>query len=241
LSRDNPLWVLFGPDPEVQFRADLERDMATVAIIMGLLALGVAVPALVWCRRLSESVAGFKGDASQAEMGERLAELGSESRSLDTRVDHLRQCWQADAGKLESALGHFDARIAELEQGCRSLAAVATDVEGLKNARNEIESALGQLADRMTSLEQGYSGLDLLRQDLEALKEARDKAESALEQWANRTAELEQSQRRLGALAKDLEDLRGFRAHVERVHAGIQEAFNGALTGVSVPDRPNHA
>ncbi len=142
LPRENLLSVLFDQGQPLQRRGDLERHMATVSIIMGLVALGVAVPTLVWCQRLRESVAHLQTGLSDGDTREKLAELTSECQSLHTRVEHLRQCWQADTGRLESALRQLENRTVGLEQGYSSLGTVAQDLEGLRDSRREVEPVL---------------------------------------------------------------------------------------------------
>jgi hypothetical protein len=164
LSPDNPLSALFGPAPPPKPRANLEERMTTVAVLIGLLALGVVVPTLLWCQKLSESVTRLRASLPSADAGQRLAELAQESQSLQARVDHLRQYWQADADKLEAIVRRLESNVAELAQA--------------------------------------YGNLD--------------------------------------TVSKDLDNLRAFRSYVERVHAGIQKAFNGTLAGplpAAVPDQ----
>ena len=205
--------------------------MATVSIIMALVALGVAVPTLVWCQKLAENVTRLRTNLSGANTREQLATLANEFPSLHARVDHLRQCWQADTGKLESAVRQLENRTVGLEQGASTLVTVSQDLDSLKDFRTEIQSVLRQFEDRTVELEHQYSSLGTLGRDLEGLREFRGEVESLLRQLEARMAGLEHSYSGLGTLSKDLESLRAFRSHVERIHAGIQKAFNGNLTG----------
>jgi len=113
--------------------------MTTVSIIMGLLALDVVVPTLVWCKKLNESVTRLGTDIRDADGRKRLAELANESQSLHTHVDRLRQSWQADTTKLESAIGQLESRIVELEQAHNSLGTVSKDLESLRDFRSRVE------------------------------------------------------------------------------------------------------
>ena len=177
LSRDNPLSGLFRQDPRMEFGENLERHMATVSIMMALLALGVAVLTLVWCQRLSGSVTRLRTNISNADARERLAELARESQSLHARVDHLRQCWQADTGKLEPVIRQLENRLVELEQGHNSLGAVSKDLDSLRDFRSQIESVVRQLENRIVELEQSYSRLGTLSRDLDSLRDFRNQVE----------------------------------------------------------------
>jgi DNA repair exonuclease SbcCD ATPase subunit len=203
--------------------------MATVSIIVALLALGVAVPTLVWCQKLAEGVARLRTDTSDASAREQLAALANEFPSLHARVDHLRQCWQADTGKFESAVRQLENRTAGLEQSAGTLATVSRDLDGLKEFRAKVQSVLQQFENRTVKLERAHGNLDAVAKDLDGLRAFRGQVESILQQLESRIAGLEQSYGRLGTLSQDLDDLRAFRSHVERVHAGIQKAFNGTL------------
>jgi len=139
MPRDNPLSVLFRRNPSTKLREDLERRMATVSIIMALLALGVAVPTLVWCKKLSESVTRLIVDTSGTDGRKRLAELANESQSLRAQADRLRQSWQTDTTRLESAVGQLESRIVELEQARSNLGTVSQDLESLRNFRTQVE------------------------------------------------------------------------------------------------------
>ncbi len=212
---------------------DLERHMATVSLIMALAALGVVVPTLVWCQRLAESITRLRTNLSDGDTKERLAALANEFPSLHARVDHLRQCWQADTGKFESAVRQLENRTAGLEQGAGTFAAVSKDLDSLKDFRTEVQSVLRQFENRIVELERRYSSVDTLGKDLDSLREFRTEVESILRQLESRIVGLEQSYSSLGTVSKDLDSLRAFRSHVERIHAGIQKAFNGSLTGTS--------
>ncbi len=169
--------------------------MATISVLMALMALGVAVSTLVWYQKLAENVTRLRTNVSEADPKVRLAELTSEAQSLHARVEHLRQCWQADTGRLEPALRQLESRASTLEQSCSGWGTVAKDLEGLKDFRSVVEPALQQWQNRIVELERGYSSLS--------------------------------------AVSQDLDSLRAFRSRVEHVHAGIQKAFNGYLSGSS--------
>jgi chromosome segregation ATPase len=205
--------------------------MATVSIMMALLALGVAVPTLVWCQKLAESVTRLRTNTSDANTREQLAALANEFPSLHARVDHLRQCWQADTGKFESTVRQLENRTAGLEQSAGTLATVSRDLDSFKSVRAEVQSVLQQFETRTVKLERAYGNLDAVAKDLDSLRAFRGQVESILQQLESRIAGLEQSYSRLGTLSQDLDNLRAFRSRVERVHAGIQKAFNGTLTG----------
>ncbi len=207
--------------------------MATVSIMVALAALGVVVSTLVWCQRLAESVARLRTNIADADARERLAALANEFPSFHARMDHLRQCWQADTGKFESVVRQLENRTAGLEQGAGTLAAVSKDLDGLRDFRAEVRSALQQFENRTVGLERGYSSLAAVPKDLDSLRDSRREVESILQQLESKIVELEHSYRSLGTVSQDLENLRAFRSHVERVHAGIQKAFNGSLAGTS--------
>ncbi len=113
--------------------------MTTVSIVMALMALGVAVPALVWCNRLNGSITRLIMNSSDADARKRLAELTNESQSLRAHVDRLRQSWQADTTRLESLARQLENRIVELEQAHSSLGTVSKDLESLREFRSRIE------------------------------------------------------------------------------------------------------
>lgn len=205
--------------------------MTTVSILVALLALGVAVATLVWCQKLAQNVTRLPTNIADAEARERLAALAREFPSLHARVDHLRQCWQADTGKFESIVRQLESRIVGLEQGSSTFATVSTDLDALRDFRREVESVLPQLESRIVALEQSCSSLPTVSKDLDSLRDSRSAVESVLRQLENRIVELQQGYSSLGTLSKDLDSLRAFRDHVEHVHAGIQKAFNGSLAG----------
>lgn len=212
---------------------DLERHMATISLIMALAALGVVVLTLAWCQKLAENVHGLRASLCDPDARERLAALANEFPSLHARVDHLRQCWQADTGKFESAVRQLESRTNGLEQGAGARAAMSKDLEGLKDFRAEVQSALQQFENRTVELERGYGSLAAVPKDLDGLRDFRREVESILQQLESRIVPLEHSYRNLGTVSQDMENLRAFRSHVERVHAGIQKAFNGSLAGPS--------
>jgi exonuclease VII small subunit len=226
---DRPLSVLLGQDPPLRSEEDLERRMATVSIIVALVALGVAVPTLVWCQKLAEIVTRLRTNMSDSNAREQLAALANEFPSLHARVDHLRQCWQADTGKFESAVRQLENRTAGLEQGTGALATVSQDLDGLRAFRTEVQSVLQQFENRTVKLERGYNNLDAAAKDLDSLRAFRGQVESILPQLESKIAGLEQRYGSLDTVSRDLDSLRAFRSHVERVHAGIQKAFNGTL------------
>ncbi len=209
--------------------------MATVSILVALAALGVAVATLLWCQKLAQSVTDLPTNIADADARERLAALARESPSLHARVDHLRQCWQADTGKFESIVQQLEERTAGLEQGSATLAAISRDLDGLRDFRREVEPALQQLESKVVGLQQSYSNLATVSKDLDSLRDSRSAVESVLGQLEKRIAQLEQGYSSLGTLSQDLDSLRAFRDHVEHVHAGIQKAFNGSLAGTSSP------
>ena len=243
VSRENPLSVLFGQDAAAQITKNLEAEMATASIIMGLLAVLVSVSTLVWCHRIRVSVARLKKSGPQADVEERLATLGREAESLNVRVDHLRQSWEADTGKLGAAVRQWEDRITWLEQSGHGLdslrdaqnrvestiqqweerfAAQAKDLDSLRDAQNTVDSIFRQLESRIAGLEQG-------------LRDSQHGAESVVQQLQNRIAGLEEGHQSFAAAAKDLDSLRDFRNHVEQIHVAIQRAFNGGLPSPSSP------
>ncbi|MCL5281142.1 MAG: hypothetical protein M1376_14675 [Planctomycetes bacterium] len=207
--------------------------MATVSILMAMAALGVAVATLVWCQKLAERVTRLPTNIADADARERLAALANEFPSLHARVDHLRQCWQADTGKIESIVRQLEERTVGLEQASATFAALSQDLDGLRAFRREVKSILQQLESKVVGLEQSCSSLATMSKDLDSLKDSHTAVESALRQLENRIATLEQGYGNLGTLSKDLDNLRAFRSYVERVHAGIQKAFNGSLAATS--------
>jgi len=202
--------------------------MATVSIMVALAALGVAVSTLIWCQKLAESVGCLQTERSEVDAREQLAALANEFPSLQAHVDHLRQCWQADTGKFESAVRQLENRTAGLEQGAGILAAVSRDLDGLKDFRTEVQSILRQLENRTAELERNCGSFGAAVKDLDTLRDFRGQVKSILQQLESRIGRLEQNYSRLGTLSQDLDSLRAFRNHVERVHAGIQKAFNGS-------------
>ncbi len=233
LPSESPLSVSYRQHQSLQPSEDLERHMATVSILVALLALGVAVATLVWCRKLAENVSRLPTNIADADARERLAALANELPSLHARVDHLRQCWQADTGKLESIVRQLEERTAGLEQGSATLAALAQDLDGLRSFRREAESVLQQLESKVVGLEQSCGSLATVSKDLDGLKDSHSAVESLLRQLENRIVTLDQGYGSLGTLSKDLDNLRAFRSYVEHVHAGIQKAFNGSLAATS--------
>ena len=228
VSRENPLSVLFGQETAARITENLETEMATASIIMGLLALLVSVSTLVWCHRIRTSVARLKKSTSQGDAEERLATLAREAESLNVRVDHLRQSWEADTGKLGAAVQQWEDRISGLEQGAHSL-------DSLRDAQNAFESVFRQLESRIAGLEQGQQNLAAVARDLEGLRDSQHGAESVVQQLQNRIAGLEEGHQSFAAAAKDLDSLRDFRSHVEQIHVAIQRAFNGGLPSTSSP------
>jgi predicted nucleic acid-binding Zn-ribbon protein len=233
LPQENPLSVLYRQDQSLQPSEDMERHMATVSILMALAALGVAVAALVWCQKLAENATRLPTNIADADARERLAALAGELPSLHARVDHLRQCWQADTGKLESIVRQLEERTAGLEQRFAALAGISENLDDLRGFRRDVESALPQLESRIVVLEQSCSGLATVPKDLDSLRDSCSTVESVLRQLEDRIVTLEQGYGSLGTLSKDLDSLRAFRDHVEHIHAGIQKAFNGYLAGPS--------
>jgi septation ring formation regulator EzrA len=207
--------------------------MATISIMVALAALGVVVLTLVWCQKLAENVNGLRATLCDADARERLAALANEFPSLHARVDHLRQCWQIDTGKLESAVRQLENRTSGLEQGAGTLTAVSKDLDGLKDFRTEVRSGLQQFENKTVELERGYSNLVAVPKDLDGLRGFRREVESILQQLESRIIALEHSYGSLGTVSQDLESLRAFRSHVERVHVGIQKALNGSLAATS--------
>lgn len=211
--------------------------MATVSILIALAALGMAVTTLLWCQKLAQSLTDLPANIADAEARERLAALANELPSLHARVDHLRQCWQADAGKFESTVRQLEERTAGLEQGSATLAPMSQELDGLRDSRSQVESVLQQLESRVLGLEQSCSSLAIVSKDLDSLKDSHSAVVPALRQLENRIGALEQGYSSLGTLSKDLDNLRAFRDYVEHVHAGIQKAFNGGLARPSAPLR----
>jgi hypothetical protein len=205
--------------------------MATVSIIVPLVALGVAVPALVWRQRLAESVARLRTNLSDVDTGERPAALADEFPSLRARADHRRPCWPVDTGKLESAVRQLESRTTGLEQGTGTLASVSNDLDGLKDFRTQVRSALQQFENRTVELERGYSNLAVVPKGSDGLRDFRREVESILQQLESRIVAPEHRYGSLSTVSQDLDSLRAFRGHVERVHAGIQKAFNGSRAG----------
>ncbi len=117
----------------------LEGRMATVSTVMALLALGVVTFTLVWCNRLSESVARLRAAVSDADGRKRLAELTNELQSLRAHADRLRQNWQADTTRLESVIRQLETRVAAMEQTHNSLRTVSGDLESLRAFRTQVE------------------------------------------------------------------------------------------------------
>lgn len=252
LSKDNPLRVLFDQDPAVQLREDLEREMATVSIIMGMLALSVAVPALVWNRRFRESVARLERNIAQAAPADRLTELMDESRLLRAQVDDLKQGLQAEFGKIDSTMGQWEKRIAGLEQGRQSLDELAGDLGRLRESQNGIESTVRQWADKIAVLEQdrggvdglqdavhqlessvavldqGYQGLAGLARELEGLQEFRKQVEEAVQRLQGTVGSLKQGHQQLAELHQELEGLRQFRGETE----GAVQRLQGSVAGL---------
>lgn len=54
-------------------------------------------------------------------------------------MDRLRQSWQADTLRLESAAGQLENRIVAMEQAHNSLGTVSKDLESLRDFRSRIE------------------------------------------------------------------------------------------------------
>ncbi len=173
LPTGHPLPARLGRDPPLRPGEDLERHMATVSIIVALVALGVVVPTLVWCQKLAENVTRLRTNLSDANTREQLATLANEFPSLHARVDHLRQCWQADTGKFESAVRQLENRTAGLEQGAGTLTTVSKDLDGLRDFRTEVQSVLQQFENRTVRLEREYSNLGAVAQDLNSLRDFR--------------------------------------------------------------------
>jgi hypothetical protein len=170
VSRENPLSVLFGQETAARITENLETEMATASIIMGLLALLVSVSTLVWCHRIRTSVARLKKSTSQGDAEERLATLAREAESLNVRVDHLRQSWEADTGKLGAAVQQWEDRISGLEQGAHSL-------DSLRDAQNAFESVFRQLESRIAGLEEGHQSFAAAAKDLDSLRDFRSHVE----------------------------------------------------------------
>ena len=165
LPEDHPLYVLFRQDRPTESGENLEGRMTTVSIIMALLALGVVVPTLVWCKRLSERLTRLGTNISNADARERLTELANESQSLHARVDHLRQNWQADTTRLESAVRQVDSRIAELEKGYGSLGMVSKDLDNLRSFRDHVERI-------HAGIQKAFNGASHAADSAETLKQA---------------------------------------------------------------------
>jgi chromosome segregation ATPase len=138
---------------------------------------------------------------------------------------------------VEAVLRQWEDRGAELQQGLQGLAAVSQDLDGLKQSRSTVEAVLRQLEERVTELQQGLQGLPAVSQDLEGLQQSRSEVAAGLRQLEDRAAALEQGYHRLSAVSRDLDNLHEFRQHVERIHAGIQKAFNGHLSGTALAPR----
>jgi chromosome segregation ATPase len=151
--------------------------MATVSIIIALLALAVAVGTLAWCQRLHDSVARLRTIVAQADTQERLNALTSEFQSLHTRVEHLRQGWQADMGKLEAVVRQGEKRLVEFQQGHDRLNMMSSDLEGLQDFRRQVEPVLRQWENRIAELEQSYARLSAVSQDLDNLRDFRRQVE----------------------------------------------------------------
>lgn len=217
LPSDHPLYALFRPDTPTRTPENLEGHMITVSMIVALLALSVVVAAFVWCQRLHESVTHLRMRVSDADPGDRLMELANESRMLQERMDSLARSWQANLAGLESTTHRLENGIAELERRVNGLDAEAADA---KERRMELAKQSQSLHERLDDLGQGRQA-DTAR--LEAL----------IRQMENRIIAVEQACRNVGTLSQDLDRLRSFRDRVERIHAGIQKAFNGSLAGVS--------
>lgn len=138
LPRENPLSVLFRQDPTTEFRNDLEGRMITVSLIMALLALGVAVPTLVWCKRLRESVTRLRASLPSADTTERMADVVHESKALQARVDQLSQNRQANDARFESVVRQLETRIGALEQRFNDLGMVSKDLDSLRDFRDQV-------------------------------------------------------------------------------------------------------
>jgi chromosome segregation ATPase len=151
--------------------------MATVSIIIALLALAVAVGTLAWCQRLHESVARLRTSVAQADVQERLSTLTSESQSLHARLDHLRQGWQADMGKLEALVRQWEKRLVEFQQGHDRLGVMSSDLDSLQEFRRQVEPVLRQWENRIAELEQSYARLSAVSQDLDSLRDFRHQVE----------------------------------------------------------------
>jgi hypothetical protein len=142
---DNPFAVLFRPDPATELRRDLEGRMLTASIIMGLLALGIVVPTLLWCKRLSEGLARLQAAIPDADWRNRMADLTKELQSLHAQTDRLRQTWRADTTRLESVIRELESRMVELEQTGSRLGAVSRDIESLRGFQKQVEQVHARL------------------------------------------------------------------------------------------------
>jgi hypothetical protein len=139
VSSDN---ALVEPSRQVfaaLFTGGAAREVAAASILFGLLALVVLMPILISSRRLRKDVERLLASAWPTDTEGRLAAVTSESQALQASVEHLRQGWEAQAGRVESAVRELESRVADLEQERQRLTSRAQDLDDLRDFCDRVE------------------------------------------------------------------------------------------------------
>ena len=134
--------------------------MASVSLIVALMALAAAGGTLYRYRRMRGSLFRLEADLLSPEQKLQLFDGMAEIHALRAQLQQLRSGLNEDLQKLKLSAGQVDEKAAKIEQQL-----------------GQLQLAGNQLDDRITNIEEACSGLGAMSTDLEELQGFKDHVE----------------------------------------------------------------
>jgi methyl-accepting chemotaxis protein len=130
-----------------------EEQMATVSLIVALLAVTAAGGALYGLRRTRRRLSRFEEVLLSSEQKQELFEAVAEIRSLRSHAEQLRCSVNEELERFKHAAGELDDHVTRIEQRVAELQLSGT-----------------QLDDRISKIEKAFSNLGAMSEELEELQ-----------------------------------------------------------------------
>jgi chromosome segregation ATPase len=148
-----------------------EEQMASVSVIVALLAFASTACALYWCRRMHRNLSRFGADILNSEQKRHLLEGVAEIQPLRRQLDQLQHNLNEKLQQLKLSGSELDGKVIKVEQGLAQLQLSGEQLDG-----------------RIAEIEKACSSLGAMSEDLDTLKDFRenvDQLHSRLRQALN--------------------------------------------------------
>lgn len=130
-----------------------EKQMATVSLIVALMALTTTGYAIYRCRRMRGNLSRLEGALLSPEQKQDLFEGVAEIQSLRVRAEQLRRSLNEELEGLKHSGNELDGKVTKIEQGVA-----------------ELQLSGNQWDERITRIEKAVSGLGAMSEELEELQ-----------------------------------------------------------------------